>query len=183
MLHKRGVNRLRERQLQGLTIGSVKMGLDSRAWSRCVVAGDKLPCWLPHCSALGLEVVRVCLKSDEFLKIVEKQVADACVIQLGELPARFPLALVVLIDGPALNSLLVEASQSEAKIVMSMQERQRAAQGMVGTDSDTLLRATRWSDEQDPTLGNSFSRWKFSHLNLKSREAPDKRREHCSASE
>jgi hypothetical protein len=113
--------------LRGLTMGSIDMRGVSRGRTRCIVVGDKFPCWLPHCGGLGLEVVMVCVNSNEFLDVIKQQVSDTCVIHVGEIPPSFPLASVVLIDGPASNPLLIGASQSLAKIVLSTSGRRRVA--------------------------------------------------------
>ena len=34
-------------------IGFIKMTRHLRAWTRCIVVGDRFPCWLPHCGVLG----------------------------------------------------------------------------------------------------------------------------------
>ena len=69
------------------------------------------------------------MHSDEFLKITARQVSESCVIQLGETPASLPLASVVLIDGPVLTSLLLGASQSHAKLVLSTKRMRLPAFG------------------------------------------------------
>jgi hypothetical protein len=125
---KGGGNKERE-TLRGLTTGSIKMTSHGRDRLRCVVVGDSFPCWLPHCGALGLDVVRVCLRSDAFIKIVEKLVSETCVIEVGEVPTSFPLVSVVLVDGPATTRILMGASQSQAKLVLSTTGLRRAAHG------------------------------------------------------
>ena len=70
------------------------------------------------------------MHSDEFLKIAARQVSESCVIQLGETPASLPLASVmVLIDGPVLTSLLLGASESHAKLVLSTKRMRLPAFG------------------------------------------------------
>lgn len=112
------------------------MSSGSRAPLRCVVVGDKFPCWLPHCGALGLEVVRVCLQTSEFVKIVERLVSNTCVIQVGDTPTSLPRAAVFLIDGLASTALLVRASQSRAKMVLSTRRMRRPAHGWLERTQD-----------------------------------------------
>ena len=84
-IDERGVGKERE-SLRGLTTRSIQIKSASlRARIQCVVVGDKFPCWLPHYGSLGSEVViiRVHLQSDEFLKIIARQVSETCVIQVG----------------------------------------------------------------------------------------------------
>jgi hypothetical protein len=115
---KKGVWKKEQETLRGLTMGSINMRHDERVRTGCVVVGDKFPCWLLHCGALGLEVVRVCLKSDEFITIIERRVLDTA-IEAGDVPSSFPLASVVRVDGPASTNVLAGAWLSQAKFVLS----------------------------------------------------------------
>jgi hypothetical protein len=125
-----GRGKRKEREtLRGLTMGSIKMTKESGDRIRCVVVGDKYPCWLPHCGALGLEVARVYVQSTDFVKIIASQVLSTCEVQVGEIPSKFPLSSVVLVDGPATTRILEEAKMSRTKMVLSTRRRRRAAHG------------------------------------------------------
>jgi hypothetical protein len=56
---------------------------------------------VPHCGALGLVVVRVCLRSDNFVEIVKRLVTQECIIQVGQFAGNHPIVGVILVDGPA----------------------------------------------------------------------------------
>ena len=60
----KGRRKIERETLRGLTTGVIKMS-GSRQRLRCIVVGDKFPSWLPHCGALGLEVVCVQVRSNE----------------------------------------------------------------------------------------------------------------------
>ena len=122
---KRGKRKGKQETLRGLTTGVIKMsGLRQLLW--CMVAGDKFPSWLPHCGALGLEVVCVQVWSNEFINIIEQHVSETCVIQVGLISSSMPL-----IDGHATTSLLIGASLSKAKLVLSTKWMRGQAYGWV----------------------------------------------------
>ena len=57
-VEKRGRGNNEQETLRGLTTGFIKMSVwKQRLW--CIVEGNKFPSWLPHCGALGLEMVCV----------------------------------------------------------------------------------------------------------------------------
>ena len=127
---KRGKREGERETLRGLTTGVIKMS-GSRQRLRCIVVGDKFPGWLPHCGALGLEVVCVQVRTNEFINIIEQQVSDTCVVQVGPFSSSMPSASVVLIDGHATTSLLIGASLSKAKLVLSTKRMRRPAYGWI----------------------------------------------------
>ena len=118
-VEKRGKGKNERETLRGLTTRVIKMSRSKqRLW--CIVAGDKFPSWLPHCGALGLEVVCVQVWSNEFINIIEQHVSETCVIQVGPISSSMPLASMFLIDRHATTSLLlVGASLSQAKLLLS----------------------------------------------------------------
>ena len=92
-------------------MGSVKVGSIPGLRTRCIVVGYEYPSWLPHCGALGLQVVAVYLQESKFKTRVIHQVSEDCVVHVDKTLHSFPKASVVLVDGPASNSLLIEASR------------------------------------------------------------------------
>jgi hypothetical protein len=60
----------------------------------------------------------VCLKSNEFITIIERRVLDTA-IEAGDVPSSLPLASVVRVDGSSSTNVLAGAWLSQAKFVLS----------------------------------------------------------------
>ena len=74
-VEKRGKGKNERGTLRGLTTSVIKIsGHRQRLWY--IVVGNKFCSWLPHCGALGLEVVCVQVRSNEFINIIYKKTAD-----------------------------------------------------------------------------------------------------------